>query len=426
MKSRFNSLNFSKYLLIECKNSCLALIIIVASTSIFLSSCSGDEIDLTNFLEAPDQPYQEQYELVLVDSFSIVVPDSADYNPHVKFIFSDSLLYTLSIRNKWSLDVYDLTNHKYVKRISFDPNFYKEDLDNFSLYDDKRILAIGSIPYINLYEISADGKPLKTIDFWKVSLFPSQVIGIYSAVNPSYFSGAFPLIVGENRVILSFTIPEAFEKYYPDVSKAAHTAIFNLETKKLEHYYETPENTYSRVKNSAYPTDLAFARKMLKGDTLLVTYPMDHYVYGYNVNSSELLFKKPVSSKYVNKLPAPLSRSEYNDREVSWDYRISVPFYEGINYHSELNLYTRVIHHDQVARMPDGKRNKGENRRSSIIILDKNFEKVGETLIEKSQFGVFKNLAVANGFYVGPDQVHHKSDDEFIIKYKYELRKVEE
>jgi hypothetical protein len=354
------------------------------------------------------------------------VPDSADYNPHVKLLFKDSLLYTLSIRNRWSLDVYDLPNHEYVKRISLDPNFYKESLDNFNLFEDGKILAIGSIPYINLYAIEKDGTPLQTFDFGKVGLFPSQTIEIYSAVNPSYFSGAFPLIVDESQVVLSFTIPEAFYKYYPDASKAAHVALFNLETKKLEHYYETPKNIYSSVKNSAYPTDLAYARKMLKGDTLLVTYPMDHYVYGYKVNSSELLFKKPISSRFVTKFPAPLSRSEYNDRELSWDYRISVPFYEGINYHAGVKLYTRVIHHDQVARMPDGKRITGGNRRSSIIILDENFEKVGETLIEGSQLGVFKNLPIADGFYVGSETVHHSSDDEFIIKYRYEFRMVGE
>jgi len=402
------------------------LVYLVILGVFFLYSCSGDEIDLSNLLEAPEQPYKEEYELVLVDTFSIVVPDSVYFNPNRKILYKDSLLFTSSVTNKWSIDVFDLPNQTYLKRISLDPNFYKEDLESFSLYEDERILAIGSIPYINLYEISAQGNPLKMIDFGKVSLFPSQVISIYSAINPSYFSGAHPLIVDESRFVLSFTIPEAFEKYYPDVSKAAHTAIFNLQTKKLEHYFDTPENIYTKVKNSAYPTDLAFAKKMLKGDTLVVSYPMDHFVYGYNVNSSELLFKKPVSSKYIKKLPPPLRKSEYYDSDFNRDYRVSAPFYEGLNFHSEMNLYTRVIHHNQIILMPDGTRTKGENRSSSIIILDKNFEKVGETLIDKSQFGVFKNFPISNGFYVGPETVHHKSDDEFIIKYKYELRKIEE
>ena len=406
------------------KKLAVQLLLIFASGIFLFSSCSGEEIDLSSFLEAPEQPYQEEYELVLVDTFSIVVPDSVYFNPYRKILYKDSLLFTNSVTSKWAVDIYDLPREKYLKRIILDENFYKEALDNFSILEDGKILALGSNPNINLYEIDTDGTPPKMINLGKVNLFPSQVIGIYSAVNPSMW-GALPLFVDDNRVVISFTIPEAFYKYYPDASKAAHVALFNLQTKKLEHYYETPKNIYSSVKSSAYPTDLAYARKMLKGDTLLVTYPMDHYVYGYNVNSSELLFKKPVSSKYISKLPAPLGRSEYNDRELSWDYRISVPFYEGINYHAGVNLYSRVIHHDMIARMPDGKRNKGENRSSSIIILNENFEKIGETLIEKAQFGVFKNLPIADGFYVGSETVHHSSDDEFIIKYKYEFRRVE-
>lgn len=111
--------------------------------------------------------------------------------------------------------------------------------------------------------------------------------------------------------------------------------------------------------------------------------------------------KIPCYSQYANDIPSPMRNEQINSCQLNWNFRVQTPFYGPLYYHKEIDMYTRIFYHSQPL-VQDGKINDGENRTSSIVIMDNNFNIVGETIFENGQIGVYSSLALPDGLLVSP------------------------
>ncbi len=155
---------------------------------------------------------------------------------------------------------------------------------------------------------------------------------------------------------------------------------------------------------------------------IFISYPIDHYVYIYDLDGN-FLEQKLVSASELKELPTPLNYSKIKNHEYVRNWWIPIPFYESFNYHSKSHLYTRIFHQSQPLKKINGKINDGSNRKGYIIIYDELFNKLGEVAFDQGQLGVYKSLPLSDGYLIAPNEKHWKNENEFVEKYVYKFQK---
>ena len=101
-----------------------------------------------------------------------------------------------------------------------------------------------------------------------------------------------------------------------------------------------------------------------------------------------------------------------------------MPLYDNINFHENIGLYSRIAYHEQPLKMDDGKLNDGSKRTASIILMDENFNIVGETLFENGSLGVYKSIPLPDGYLIAPNQQYWKYEDQLIYTTKLLIEKL--
>ena len=74
--------------------------------------------------------------------------------------------------------------------------------------------------------------------------------------------------------------------------------------------------------------------------------------------------------------------------------------------------------------MSNGKLNNGSKRTASIILMDAEFNIVGETLFENGSLGVYKSIPLPDGYLVAPNQEYWKYEDQLIYTTKLVIEKL--
>ena len=402
-------------------NMCFCILILF----LLLTSCS-DDVENFNVLSTPKLSYKETYQLKKSNvNLSIEVPkENRSLSYYFVQLLNDSLLYCRTFERPNEVHLYDIKNKIFLRKIFLDIGLKNIDLSKIGSFaitkNQDIILNRNGIFYI----FNNFGKLKRAINCsditYKDSVSNDNIP--MTAVPFSIYFASEPVAIDSTKLLISFQTPESFNIKGHDYYRAG---IVDLKTKRCIKYLAKPnDNVYALMKNSAYNPDLTMSYKLLKGDTLIISYPMDHYVYGYNIKSGKEIFKKLACSKNVKALPSPLPKSDYLDRKTKWDFRISTPFYEPLYYHSKLKMYTRIIHYPQAVTLADGKLNNGEKRTSSVIILDSSLNIVGETKFANSFLGIYKSFPTSDGLVFGSQNQAEKTNSKLIYNNYYIIDKI--
>jgi len=377
---------------------------------ILFSACrDADEI---SFLEVQTNPsIKSSLSYTIVKSnIKITLPSVCLNDYEFFFLLNDSLLFCkdgFKAPNK--IDVFNINTAKYVNSITWDKAKFPFGTGSFELKDSAIILnAVSSSKY---FQFGLNGDIKKSWNLLNISSIDSSTNNLYPALYPTYFSYSNPIALDEDRLIVSFIIPESFFLNEPMIDVAM---VSLSQGKIIVKYKRHPDLVYAQMRASAYPEDLSFAHKTIVGDTLILSYPMDNFIYGYELGTGKLLFKKPmILSSSIVSLPQPLSRSAYNNEQDKWNFRITTPFYEPLNYHYKTNLYTRILHHGidkETAKKKDGPL----NRKLSLIIMDENFNAVGEEVFNHAHIGIYRIIPTSDGFLSLPTNNPEFMSDDFL------------
>jgi hypothetical protein len=236
---------------------------------------------------------------------------------------------------------------------------------------------------------------------------------------PSFFRHGIPISGNNlNNLILPLQIPEPFI-FKNGVGNLGTVGVImpNGDFKFLE----PDKSVYRFIKNSAFPEDLSYPYLERSDSFILVSYPMDHYVYKYELESFAFLGSEPFCPQNHIQFPDPLSRNDFEDRNLKWKYRISTPFYEPVRYHSRAGLYSRILHYPLQIENKNLTYEMDQRRLSSIIVYDLDFKFIDEIKIDSGQIGIYQSISTPDGYLFGPCSSLYSNEKNIILNNRLNL-----
>lgn len=170
-----------------------------------------------------------------------------------------------------------------------------------------------------------------------------------------------------------------------------------------------PYNYYEDDK-TMYPFNVAITYTINSKNQIIVSHFADHNLYIYDLDGKETI--KKCKSKYIKKLPGKISVFEMDNEQLMMN-RSSMNTYFGIIFDPYRNYYYRFINLSDMGNshsMPND---------FSIMILDNNFNIVGEQMFKKTPY-------MCIGAHVIPEGLMLKKKDDYSGNTKYGLFKIKE
>jgi hypothetical protein len=389
---------------------------------ITLTGCDDSNIKLGAYTEAPVVSRVDKYELYLAKSIDISIPKLKFSNYNEFAVFNDSLLYCVNIRKPLTIDIYDLINEKFAYEINV-PDFFVKSNNVANLF----IHTLDSIFFQESYPpsvvlINSEGDLVKRFDTdenIEDFISDSDVPTLYTFA--TMFQYRNPVFIPKTNELIMITHPIGAE-LRPGYDDVKRLGIYDIKNYKWKKFFAKPEGIMKTKGNLYYNFDLSIPYLLVVDTLAYITYPMDHYIYVYNINSGELLFKRAGNSKLDVNMPYPLPPSKIEDSQSAWNIRIQTPFYEPLFYNSKLSMFTRNFHFEQELKDENGRLNDGVERKGSVIIFDNELNIVGETIFENGDLGVLKSIPLSDGFLMGDNTFKLKNDDTLIYRRVYKLR----
>jgi hypothetical protein len=221
-----------------------------------------------------------------------------------------------------------------------------------------------------------------------------------------------------NRWVFSV---DAFDFWlYPDKTFIKPVVEYELSSNQIVTNIAEREN-YLTKGNFSLHDKYTYPFMAIVDEHLFLSYPFDHQVYKYDLATKELTMTGCMSSVNIKRLPDPLKKS-YSTQE-SINFQLSSPHYGQINFHEDLNLFTRLVFHENELHDSDGNINLSTcTRMYSLLVFDIDLNLINEVELG-SQDLWNKALAVSSGFLLSGKCDTNNGDDFFKYNYYYELVK---
>ena len=388
---------------------------------ITLLSCSNDSDDTNDYNKlvtnpAYESPFDNDFTLKLVDSLNITT--EARPNDYMnKDIFADTLLFGNDWNEKNKIDVYDLKNKKFLKTIEIADYKVKNNFASISVHSLDTILIAYDYPP-EFQFANFEGKIIKDIKLGDLKLT------IDNPKAPKTDNYRLPIfndkpIIYNNK--LYFTITPMGVQDLPGFKRVERIAIYDLKKDSLIKAV-CPMKGPIALKGVFYLSQLMNPYFIINDNKLFVSYPIDHYIYEYDLDGN-FIKKILASASKLEKLPSPLKFDKRRDREYVRDWWLPIPFYGPLSYHKQAQVYTRIFHQSQPLKMLNGELNNGSKRDGYVLIYDKNFNKIGEVKFTNGRLGLYKVFPLSDGFLMAPNQEHWTNENELIYKYVYKFKK---
>ena len=136
-------------------------------------------------------------------------------------------------------------------------------------------------------------------------------------VNFITFLGQFSPVVYNNYLIIGLD-PAGVYKIN---KKTKRVGVYNLSNRKWLTFLSNANDVESNISNRGYTYDLEQPYILLGQNCLVISYPMDHYVYVYSLENYQLIKKIPCFSRFSPDLPYPLPLDEINSCQKGWNFR---------------------------------------------------------------------------------------------------------
>ena len=208
--------------------------------------------------------------------------------------------------------------------------------------------------------------------------------------------------------------------YYPDQTKIKLIVEYDPTSNTVISNFGERENFLTKG-NFEVPDKYTYPYLTLTDDYLYASYPLDHQVYKYDLNTSELVSSACVSSSSINRLPDPLRKS--SSMQESIDFLLSSPSYGQINFHKDLNLFTRLVFQEGELYDLEGNINMSTcEKEYSLLVFNADLNLINEIELGNKDMWS-KALAVSSGYLLPGKCDTGNGDDYFKYNYYYELVK---
>lgn len=228
------------------------------------------------------------------------------------------------------------------------------------------------------------------------------------------------IIFPENLNHMFFVINPFDFWYYQDKTKVKLIVEYDPFSNTVVSNFGERENFLTKG-NFEVPDKYTYPFLTLAEDYLYASYPLDHQVYKYDLKTKELVNSACISSSYIKRLPDPLRRSSSSQESIN--FQISSPHYGQINFHKDLNLFTRLAFHEKELYDQNGNINMSTCEwKYSLLVFDLDLNLVNE--VELGNTDLWNTaLPISSGYLLQGKCDTNIGDDYFKYNYYYELVK---
>jgi hypothetical protein len=228
------------------------------------------------------------------------------------------------------------------------------------------------------------------------------------------------ILFRENGNRLIFPV-DAFDFWFYKDKKAIKTVVeYDRASAQLISNFAERDN-YLTNGNFSLHRKYTYPFSALGGQYLYLSYPFDHQVYKYDLTSMDLTLSACVSSANIIRLPDPLRKASSTQESIN--FQLSSPHYGQINFHKELNLFSRLVFVESELYDSEGNINLSTcERKYSLLIFDADLNLINEIDLGNQDLWD-KALPVSSGYLLTGKCDTNVGDDYFKYNYYYELVK---
>ena len=305
------------------------------------------------------------------------------------------------------IDVYDIQEQKFITEIKVNNNILNDRISGIYVQNLDSIYFCQSSPN-SIYLINSKGQLINSWDSsdLAIKINHHDILSRYG-INFTTFLHQFRPVVHENRYLYIGIDPQNMYKKNPKIERVG---VYDLVNKEWVDFISKYSDLASCIDGLEYTYDLEQPYIEKSDKYIVISYPMEHYIFVFDLNTNKYINKFPAYSKEVLSLPYPQKPELMESCQKSWNFRIQTPFYGNLYYHKDKRLYTRVVYYPQELIDSKGYMNGGKDRTASIIILDESFNIIGETKFENGGLGVNTYLPTPTGMVIAEQMVNDTCD----------------
>ena len=203
--------------------------------------------------------------------------------------------------------------------------------------------------------------------------------------------------------------------YYPDQTEIKLIVEYDPSANTVVSNFGERKNFMTQG-DFEVPDKYTFPYLAVEGEYVYASYPLDHQIYKYDLSTRALVNSSCVSSSNIKKLPDPLRKSA--SLQESINFQLYSPHYGQINFHEDLNLFTRVVFHEPS----EAAKGSSCGNEYSLLVFDADLNLVNEIELGNKDMWS-KALAVSSGYLLPGKCDTGNGDDYFKYNYYYELVK---
>ncbi|MFC2188462.1 DUF4221 family protein [Fulvivirgaceae bacterium LMO-SS25] len=362
---------------------------------------------LTNVFFASGQ----EYELQKSGSKKIELTLSTAYNKSYTYLEATEWKSTPSIallnHKVKTIEVYSLASGKLLELIHLyddGPNRVGNSTTAFHIYAPDSIFVFDSGPLM-FSLINNKGEKLNSF-----TNSDAVILG-----NPIPFVPYKPLSIQSKNGKLYVTGIRVYKPFYDDKGKLL--VSINIKTGKEEYLFRRPQ-FYEKVFYAS--PQAALPHFAINGEFFVISTPSSNYIQ-VNEKDKPAKYYLAKSAEIDTIMPYATKMPSFIDPNTMAEESVLKPNYQSIIYDPYRNFYYRI------AKIPPTKDQWVSTKRRigkmTVIILDKNFQKVGETEIDYAKYDV-------NGFFMSKEglnfvnmEKYRENEDELVFDAFVPVRK---
>ncbi|WP_296621117.1 DUF4221 family protein [Marivirga sp.] len=342
-----------------------------------------------------------KYELEITNQLTFKLDNTKTaYTRGIQVYPTDAPQYLLFFHSNGTyISIYDLESQELVNEIHFDfegPRSVPKSIHYGYTHNMDSIFLFDPLPQ-QIYLVDSAGN--------KIDQFGIQLEDMHytypDGTHPPYFNKGTLFLPSypspmENATSLDYGLVEF------DINRKAFGTRYNLSEKYDDgfwdkHSYRKAISTFNEDNNS-----------------IIMSFPNDEYIYVLDAQGNK---SKYFAGSSEMKTLKPLSDEVYNDDEKSFRLQAEQGFYSGLKYDRWRKVYYRFAY-NPIDKFAD-RSTIGKN--ASIIILNKDFEIVGESPINAKKYSFGISFINQEGLHLFNNNQYEKEDDS---QFSFDLFKL--
>ena len=313
------------------------------------------------------------------------------------FTENDTIFFSFANEYDNSIVIYDYLSGNFISKLKFDKEG-SDGVGNFTsyYYHSNDSIFIFYQWYGKLFILDKQTRKYDELDF-NIPSYSSKEL------NPP---SIYPLTRAPIRKISNFLVCTGVQSSDDNKQFRPSTVLYDFYTNEIRFANNLPDIYMNKSWGNLFA--YKYACTTFNNNTMVLSYGADHYITVYNIEKDENKSFYAGTKHYSEIKPSRLqSNTNFEDEDIHYMNNLC---YRNILFDEYRNIYYRFV----FLPHPNYDREDRYLRRPfSVIILDSDFNIIGETLLPEFEYLIAQTFVSPDGLHV---QVMSDNDDFMVFK----------